>query len=455
MRNHQPPTQSDPDDAAIPHWYDADSDRLEVVEGDGATVYDADGTAYLDFQSQLYCCNAGHSNEAILDAMDEQARRIPYVSSAKHNDTRSKLATRLAEVAPGTLSDVYFAVSGSEANETAVAMARKVQDGHKVLTRWQSYHGGTYGAGSLTGDPSTRTSLEVHAATTGAGKFLPPLPECFGGAEGEELAKRAADHVEFVLRNEGANSVAAIVMEPVAGTSGAYTAPPGYFERLRAICDEYDVLLVADEVITGFGRCGEWFGIETEGVEPDVITFAKGVTSAYVPLAGVVVDEAIGAEIRGGSYDLGQTFAGHPVACAAGLAAIDEYADGLIEHGAAVGDYLEERLRNVAADHDAVAEVRGRGLLWSLVFADPETGEPFHHPWAPDEPAEREEDGPDSDDGDNPVAEFREAAQDRGVILGSGRPDVQAIVSPPLCVTEAEVDRAVDAIDEAIAAVFD
>lgn len=455
MSNHRPTAKAESGDAAIPHWYDADSDRLTVVDGDGATVYGEDGTSYLDFQSQLYCCNAGHSNERILDAMDEQAHRIPYVSSAKHNDTRSELAARLSEVAPGSLSDVYFSISGSEANETAIAMARKVQDAHKVLTRWQSYHGGTYGAGSLTGDPSTRSSLEQHAATSGAGKFLPPLPECFGGAEGEQLAELAADHVEFVIRNEGAHSVAAIVMEPVAGTSGAYTAPPGYFERLREICDEYDILLIADEVITGFGRCGEWFGIETEGVDPDMITFAKGVTSAYVPLAGVLVDDAIGEEIREGSYDLGQTFAGHPVACAAGLAAIDEYEDSLIDNVAVVGEHLERRLRDVAADHDAVAEVRGRGMLWSLVFADPETGEPFYHPWAADEEGESDGQNAGSEDSDNPVSEFRSEAQDRGVLLGSGRPDIQTIISPPLCVTEAEVDEAVDAIDTALTAVFD
>ncbi|GAB6879993.1 aspartate aminotransferase family protein [Halorubrum gandharaense] len=429
------------DGGAIPHWYSPDGDGITIVDGEDATVYDDAGNAYLDFLSQLYCVNAGHSNETILDAIDDQARTVPYVSSAKHNDTRSALAGALTDVAPANLTDVFFSVTGSEANEAAIQIARKVQDAPKVLTRWQSYHGGTYGAGALTGDPSTRSTLERYAATTGSGKFLPPLPECFDGATGEALAEKAANHVEYVLRNEGTDSVAAIVMEPVAGTSGAYTAPPGYFERLRAICDDHDVLLISDEVIAGFGRCGDWFGIQTEGVKPDMITFAKGVTSAYVPLAGVIVDEAVAAEVRAADHDLGQTFAGHPVACAAGLAALEAYDDGLIENGVEVGAYLEERLKAVADRHDAIRECRGRGMLWSLVFEDPETGEPFFDPLSEAE-------------GENPVAAVRQEAEDHGVLFGSGRPDVQVIVSPPLCVTREEVDQAVDALDAAIETVF-
>ncbi|TYL38441.1 aspartate aminotransferase family protein [Natronococcus pandeyae] len=425
----------------IQHWYDADAEPITIVEGNDATVYDDAGTAYLDFLSQLYCCNAGHSNEQIVSAIAEQAERIPYVSSAKHNDTRSRLATDLAEIAPGSLSDVFFAISGSEANETAVQIARTVQDAPTILTRWQSYHGGTYGSGALTGDPGTRKTLERRAATTGVGKFLPPLPGAFDAETPEELAAQAANHVEFVLRNEGPDSVAAIVTEPIGGTSGAYPAPPGYFERLREICDEYDVLLISDEVITGFGRCGEWFGIETEDVRPDLLTFAKGVTSAYAPLAGVIADEWIGEEIRGGSYDLGQTFAGHPVACAAGEAAIDVYRNELIDQGRQVAPHLESRLHGLEERFDVVDTVRGRGLLWSVVFADPETGEPFVHPWV-------------DDDADNPVADVRSEAQDRGALFGSGRPDVQIIVAPPLCVTREEIDEAIDALEASIEAVF-
>ncbi len=444
--SQQPRTKpSETAPGSIPHWYTAGTEPVTIVDGDGACVYDDDGTEYLDFVSQLYCVNAGHGEDRITDAITDQLERVAYVSSAKDNDTRTELAARLAEVAPGSLSDVYFSVTGSEANESAVQLAREYTGGQKILTRWRSYHGGTYGAGSLTGDPETRSTLERHAATTGAGKFLPPLPRAFDGATGEELAERAANHLEFVIRNEGPDSIAAILSEPVAGTSGAYPAPAGYFERVRELCEEYDILLISDEVIAGFGRCGDWFGIQTEDVEPDMITFAKGVTSAYVPLAGVLVSEEIGDWAREHGTELGQTFAGHPVGCAAGLAAMDVYEDGLIENVRTLEPHLGESLQALEERYDAVHSVHGRGFLWGVEFADPETGEHFFDPRV---------DEAESDD-DHPVKAVRTVAQDNGVMFGGGRPDVQLIVSPPLCTTEAELDEAVSVLEEAIETVFD
>jgi taurine--2-oxoglutarate transaminase len=413
MSKQSPETVPDPVAGAIPHWSHGDDDVLSIVDGDGVTVYDEDGTAYLDFISQLYCVNAGHGEDRIVDAIAEQASKIAYVASAKHNDARSELAARLAEVTPGDLNDVFFSVSGSEANESAVQFAREFTGARKVLTRYQSYHGATYGAGSLTGDPETRNAVGRGAETTGAVKFLPPLSyrSPFDGDTPEELARQAADHLEYVIRNEGPDSIAAILMEPIA-----------------------------DEVITGFGRCGEWFGIGTEDVVPDLLTFAKGVTSAYVPLAGVAVRPEIATHLRESGIDVGQTFAGHPVACAAGVAALDVYEDGQIENARARSGHLEARLRDLER-HDAVANVRGRGLLWAVSFADPETGEPYLNPWI--------------ESGDNPVDDVIDAAQERGVLLGGGRPRTQIIVSPPLPVTDAEIDRAVDALDAGIETVFE
>jgi taurine--2-oxoglutarate transaminase len=312
-----------------------------------------------------------------------------------------------------------------------------------VLTRWQSYHGSTYGAGALTGDPSTRATIEEHAATTGYAKFLPPLTanDAFEADSETELARKAADHLEFVIRNEGPDSVAAVLMEPVGGTSGAYTAPEGYFRRVREICDEYDVLLISDEVIAGFGRCGDWFGIQTEDVQPDMMTFAKGVTSAYAPLAGVATTSEIAEHFREEGIDVGQTFGGHPVSCAAGLGAMDAYEDGLLDNVRELAPYLESRLDEVVEKYDVVEESRGRGLLRALTFADPGTGEPFFDPWTDDE-------------GDNPVSEVRDVVMDHGVMVGGGRPDVQVIVSPPFTVDESEIDAAVEALDDAIGSVF-
>ena len=430
------------DGHSIPHWYDPESTPISLVDAEDSTVYDADGEAYLDFLAQLYCVNAGHSNQGIVDAMTEQASRIPYVSSAKGNDTRDRLATMLADRAPSTLTDVFFSVTGSEANEAAMQIARAYQDAPKILTRWRSYHGSTYAASGLTGDPETRAEVERYGAATGVTKFLPPLD--FGGpftAETpEELAAQAADHLEWVIKNEGPDSIAALITEPIAGTSGAYPAPPGYFERVRDLCDRYDILLVSDEVIAGFGRCGDWFGIGTEGVEPDMITFAKGVTSAYAPLAGVIASGEIAAYLEEDGMPVGQTFAGHPVACAAGIAAVEAYEDGLLRNARELAPVLEDGLRAVEDEFDVVADVHGRGLLWGVEFADPETGEHFFDPRV--------------DDGDNPVAAVRSEAQDRGVLFGSSRPDVQLVLSPPLCITADEIEEAVDVLRESIDAVF-
>ena len=430
------------DTATIPHWYSG-GELMDVARGDGARIYDGEGSEYLDFLSQLYCVNAGHSNEAIVEAISDQLERIQYVAPSKDNDVRSRYADRLAEVAPDSLSDVFFAVSGSEANESAIQFARAHQDAPKVLTRWRSYHGSTYGAAGLTGDPSTRSVVEQYAATTGVGKFLPPLPfqSPFDADSPEELATQAADHLEFVIRNEGPDSIAAILTEPVAGTSGAYPAPPGYFERVRELCNEYDILLIADEVITGFGRCGEFFGVQTEGLEPDMITFAKGATSAYVPLAGVLASPEIADGLRGEGISTGQTFGGHPLGCAAGIAALDEYEGGLVENVRDLAPYLEDGLRGLEAEHDCIGDVHGRGFLWSVEFADPSTGEPFVDPFV-------------ESDADNPVSSVRDHAREQGVLLGSGRPDTQVLLSPPLCIDESDIDEAVEALDRSIATVF-
>ncbi len=440
MASEQPEIVEKRTSSAIPHWSSGDGDVTSIVDGDGVTVYDEDGNGYLDFQSQLYCVNAGHSNERIVEAIADQLARIPYVSSGKHNDTRSALAQRLLEIGPDSMARTVFSISGSEANETAVMLAREYTGAPKVLTRWRSYHGATYGTASLTGDTATHTAIEGHAATTGNAKFLPPIPAAFDGATGEELAEKAADHLEFVIRNEGPESIAALLTEIVAGSSGGFTAPPGYYERVRELCDEYDILLIADEVITGFGRCGEWFGVDTEGIEPDLMTFAKGLTSSYVPLAGVMANEEIAAHFEEEGFDVGQTFAGHPVGCAAGLAAIDVYEDGLIENVRAVEPRLEAGLRAIEDRFDVVSSVHGRGLLWGVEFADPETGEPFVDPRI--------------SDADNPVKDVLEHAAERGVLFGLGRPGIQLLVSPPLCVDADEIDEAVAALESAVESAF-
>lgn len=424
----------------LPHWYSPGGEVLSIADGSGVYVRDESGDEYLDFCSQLYCASLGHDNESVKSAITEQLDAIPYVSSAKRSPVRERLAGRLAEVSPGRLSDTFFSISGSEANETAVHLAREYTGAQKVLTRWRSYHGATYGAGGFTGDPSTRAALEKYAGTTGTGKFLPPLPRAFDTEDPDVLARRAAEHLEFVVRNEGADAIAAILTEPIAGTSGAFVGPADYFQRVRDICDAYDILMISDEVISGFGRCGEWFGIDTEGVIPDMITFAKGVTGAYMPLAGVITPPEIGDQMSQSGIAVGQTFGGHPAACAAGLAAIDAYADGVIENVRENEDVLRNELLDLADNYEVVHEVHGRGFHWSVEFAAPDTGEPFHDPRV--------------DSGDNPVDAVITACRDRGILVGSGRPTTQIILSPPLIATAEDLRHGVDGVNKAIEAVF-
>ena len=437
------PQQRAERERVVPHFHSPGGSPISVVEGEGVHVSDDQGNRYLDFVSQLYCVNAGHDNQRIIDAINDQLGRIPYVSSASHSTIRSELARKLTEIVPEPLTDVYFSVTGSEANEIAIQLAREYTGSSKVLTRWRSYHGATYGAGNLTGDPESRAEYERYASTTGNVKFLPPMAyrSPFAAESDEELAERAADHVEFVLRNEGPDTVAAILMEPVAGSSGAYTAPPGYFERLRELCGEYDILLIADEVLAGFGRVGDWFAIQTEGVDPDMLTFAKGITGGYIPLAGVVTRSDIAEYVQDAGFDVGQTFAGHPVGCAAGCAAIDVYADGLIENVRELEPVMVEQLTDLKSTHDVVGDVRGRGFLWAVEFTDSKTGKPFYDP--------RIESA-----GTNPVSDVLDAAREKGVLFGAGRPTIQVMVAPPLIADEEDITAAVNVLEESIDSVF-
>jgi taurine--2-oxoglutarate transaminase len=436
----QEPTERE--ERNLPHFGHMGSEELTIVDGDGAMVWDDDENEYLDFSSQLYCVSAGHSNENIVSAMQEQTERIQYVSSVVHNNKRSRLAEELIKHAPDSLEDVFFAISGSEANETVMQVARDYMDAPTVLTRWRSYHGGTYATAGITGDPGMRLDVENHAATTGSVKFLPPFSgadQPFDADSPEELAERSADHLEYVIKNQGPDSIAALITEVVGGSCGAYTAPPGYFDRVRELCDEYDILLVADEVITGFGRCGEMFGCETEDLEPDMISFAKGVTSAYAPLAGVMMNDELGRYLRDKEPGVGQTFAGSPIACAAGLAALEEY-ETLIPNVRKLAPILESRLRELESSYDVVGQVRGRGFHWGVEFVDPQTGNPIFDPRV--------------EDGHNPIHDLADAVEERGVMVGGGRPAFQVTLSPPFCIDEDDIHEAIDVMEASMDEVF-
>src|SRR3989475_995658 len=330
---------------------------LVIAGGQGSWLH-AGERRILDFSSGLINVNLGHGYPSVVRAIQEQAEKVCYVTPSFAEESRAKLARLLAEVTPGDLSKTIFTTGGSEANEHAIKIARLYTRRHKILTQWRSFHGQSQGAMTLGGD-NRRWAAEP--GITGVVHFL--NPDRSRSVFGPDV-QRAVAHVEEVIWYEGPEYIAAILVEPIPGTSGVLVPPDGYLRGLRALCDRYGILLMFDEVMTGFGRTGRWFGADHEGVVPDVMTFAKGVTSGYVPLGGAIVTEKIARHFDANVLWVGSTYSGHPLACAAGVASIEAYRDdGLIERSARLGEKLLADLRKLADRHPSIGDVRGRGLF--------------------------------------------------------------------------------------------
>jgi taurine--2-oxoglutarate transaminase len=354
-------------------------DPLPIASAQGSYFTDYQGRRYLDFSSQLVNVNIGYQHPRLVAAIQEQAGRLTTVSPAFANDARSEAARLIAEIAPGDLNMVFFTNGGAEANENALRMARLHTGRHKVLAAYRSYHGATAGSIALTGDPRRWPS---EPGLPGIVRYWGPYPyRSAFHAQGEaEESERALQHLRDLIMVEGAHTVAAIILETVVGTNGILVPPPGYLEGVRAICDEHGIVMIADEVMAGFGRCGEWFAVDRWGVAPDLITFAKGVNSGYVPLGGVVISDRIAASFQDRPYPGGLTYSGHPLACASAVASIGIFREeGIIEHARDLGEsVIGPGLRELAERHPSVGEVRGLGVFWALeLVRDRETREPL------------------------------------------------------------------------------
>jgi taurine--2-oxoglutarate transaminase len=333
----------------------------------GSRMWDDQGNTYLDFSCQLVNTNIGHQHPKMVAAIQEQAARLCTIAPSMANDMRSEAARLIVERAPGDLSMVFFTNGGAEAIENAVHMAKLHTGRQKVLSTYRSYHGATAGAISVTGEARRHDS---EPGMPGSVKFFGPYlyRSAFHATTEAEECERALAHLRAVVTGEGPDRVAAIVLESVPGTNGILVPPAGYLAGVRALCDEFGIMMIADEVMAGFGRCGEWFAINHWGVEPDLITFAKGVNSGYVPLGGVVISRAIADTFRDRVYQGGLTYSGHPLACAAAVASINIFEEeGIIQNARTVGDtVLGPRLREMAAKHDVIGEVRGLGVFWAM-----------------------------------------------------------------------------------------
>lgn len=357
----------------------AQIDPLPIAEASGSYFVDYAGKRYLDFSSQLVNVNIGYQHPRLVAAIAEQSARLTTVAPSFANDARSEAARLIAEVAPGSLNKVFFTNGGADANEHAIRMARLHTGRTKVLSTYRSYHGATGGAITLTGDPR-RWPSDAFAAP-GIVHFWGPYAyrSSFHATTEQEEAERALTHLRDVLQVEGPATVAAIILETVVGTNGVLVPPPGYLEGVRQICDEYGMIYIADEVMSGFARCGEWFAVDHWGVTPDLITFAKGVNSGYVPLGGVIISEDIAGTFAQRPYPGGLTYSGHALACASAVASMTIFRDeGIVEHARALGDVIAKGADDLASRHPSIGEVRGLGAMWAIeLVKNRQTREPL------------------------------------------------------------------------------
>jgi taurine--2-oxoglutarate transaminase len=352
---------------------------MTVLASQGSYFWDGEGNRLLDFSCQLVNTNIGHQHPKVVAAIAEQAAKLCTIAPQHVNDARSEAARLIAERTPGDLNSIFFTNGGADSNEHAVRMARLHTGRYKVLARYRAYHGGTDTAINLTGDPRRWPNDYGNAGVVHFnGPFL--YRTSFNAETEEQESQRALEYLDRLIQMEGPTSFAAIILESIPGTAGIMVPPPGYMAGVREICDRYGIMMITDEVMAGFGRTGKWFAVNHFDVVPDLITFAKGVTSGYVPLGGVAISEAIAATFAERAYPGGLTYSGHPLATACAVATINAMEDeGMIDNAARVGEQLlGPGLRELAAKHPSVGDVRGLGVFWALeLVANQQTREPL------------------------------------------------------------------------------
>lgn len=408
---------------------------LLIEEGEGCYFKDFKGKRYLDFSSQLMCSNLGHRSPKVLEALSEQANKLCYAAPSFATKPAAKLGEKLANITPGDLQKSFFSLGGAEANEAAIKIARLYTGKTKLISRYRSYHGATSGAIALTGDPRTHYAIGMPGIVR--------APDCYCyrcplGKEYPGCGISCVEYIDEIIRMEGEQSVAGVVVEPIVGSNGILVPPDEYMPRLREICNERDVLLIADEVMTGFGRTGKWFCMEHWDVVPDLMSMAKGLTGAFIPLGATIARKKIAKffDQEGNLFCHGHTYAMHPLCCAVALAAIQEYIDkNLIENASKMGAVLGKRLNELKEDHASVGDVRGKGLFWGVeLVKNRKTKEPFV--------TRREKFQP------NTLKKISVAAMERDVYIVNVINTL--IIAPPLIVKEEQIDKGIQVLDKAI-----
>ena len=409
-------------------------DPIAIKYGEGVYLYDHDGKRYIDFSSGLMNVNIGHGNQRVTEAVAKQMQEVSYVTPSCVTKVRGELGKKLASVTPKGLNKTLFTVCGASAIDNAIKLARLYTGRHKILARYQSYHGASYGSMSAGGDPR-----KLAADAQQAPNFVHfDIPYLYRWEYGEEnLLKEAVAQLERMIAFEGPQNIAAILLEAESGTSGCLKYPVGYLMKVREICDKYGILFIADEVMSGFGRTGKWFGVENHGVVPDMIATAKGITSGYVPLGALVVSDKIAARYDDNVLWLGLTYSAHPVSCAAGLEVLKIYEDDdLISNAAAMGKYIDEQVEKLKQKHPSIGDWRNTGLLGCLeLVKNRKTKEPM---------------APFNAKPDEMVVMNKVAARLKELGMYTFVRWNYIFIAPPLCINKEQVDEGLAMISDAI-----
>ena len=401
---------------------------MAVTSAKGVYFRTADGKRFLDFNSQLMCVNAGHGDVRIVEAIKRQAEQLPYISPAMATESRARLGAKLAELLPGDIDKVFFTLAGADANENAIKIARTVTGRPKILARYRSYHGSTGSSIVATGDPRRWAN---EGSSSGVVHVLDPY---HGIQRGWDTPEEALANLEETIRLEGPQTIAAFILEPIVGTNGILIPPDGYLQGVRALCDQFGILMICDEVMTGFGRTGRWFAVDHWDVVPDLITMAKGLTSSYVPLGAVGMRPHVAAYFDEHVFYGGLTYNSHPLALGTALATIAVYEeDDMVGNAQRMGAVLARHHRRLRERHPCIGATRSIGLFGCLeLVRDPQTLEP--------------------------LAPFNGTSPEMKAIA-SGLVDAgmytfvrwnTIMTNPPLCITEAELDEGFEILDSVL-----
>jgi taurine--2-oxoglutarate transaminase len=409
---------------------------INVEYGKGVYLYDYDGKRYLDFSSGLMNVNIGHGHPRVTQAVVRQMEQISYVTPSCITKARGDLGKKLAEISPGNLTKTLFTVCGATAIENAIKLARLYTGRHKIIARYRAFHGASYGAMTAGGDPRKLASDSqqipniIHVEDAYCYR-------CPWGQEMSSCKRECVSHIERVIEFEGPENVAAILMEGESGSSGCIKYPPDYWQKLRDLCDKHGILLIADEVMSGFGRTGAWFGVDNYGVVPDMIATAKGITAGYIPLGALIVSDKIAEHYNDRPLMLGLTYSAHAVACAAGVEVLNIYEDeNLLENAREMGKYVDEQVAELAKKHPSIGDFRNTGLLGCIeLVKNRQTKEPM---------------APFNAKPNEMAIMNQVAAKIKDLGMYTFVRWNYIFVAPPLCVTKEQIDEGLAIISEAI-----